>query len=87
VAVINKDPARSSTVRPAIPGAGGSGTLQRLIAPGISARSGVTLGGQSVGRTSGQLTGPATHDAITAVDGRYAISMPAGSAALLDLPR
>jgi Glycosyl hydrolase family 79 C-terminal beta domain len=87
VAVINKDPARSVTVRLAIPGVGGSGTLQRLTAPGASARSGVTLGGQSVGATSGELTGSAVHDTVSAVDGRYAVRVPAASAALLDLAR
>ena len=87
VAVINKDPARSITVRLAIPGAGGSGTLQRLTAPGVSARSRVTLGGQSVGATTGELGGPAVHEIVSAVDGRYAIHVAAASAALLDLSR
>jgi hypothetical protein len=87
VAAINKDPARSSTLRLAIPGTGGSGTLQRLTAPGVNARSGVTLGGQSVGTTSGELGGAAVHETVSAVNGRYAIRVPAASAALLDLSR
>jgi hypothetical protein len=86
-AVINKNPSRSITVRLAIPGAGGSGVLRRLSAPGVSARSGVTLGGQSVGATSGALAGARAQETVSPVNGRYVIRVPAGSAALLALAR
>jgi hypothetical protein len=87
VTLINKDPSRATTVRVAIAGVRGSGTLRRLLAPSVSARTGVTLGGQSVGTDTGALTGNLAHDTISAVAGRYVVSMPAGSAALLELSR
>ena len=62
-------------------------TLTRLAAPSASARSGVTLGGQSFGpqTTTGVLAGPAQHALVSEDDGRYAVELPPASAAMLVL--
>jgi len=59
-----------------------------LTAPSARSAGGVTLAGQSFGpRTStGVLAGPPQVWTVSAVRGRYAVSLPAASAALLELP-
>lgn len=66
----------------------GSATLERLIAPGIRARSGVTLGGRGFGShtTTAVLEGAPRLTAIRPVGGEYLLRVPAASAALLMLP-
>ena len=63
-------------------------TLTRLTAPGASATSGVTLGGQSFGgeTRTGQLAGRSDTLTVAPDDGRYVVSLPATSAAMLVLP-
>jgi hypothetical protein len=63
----------------------GPAVLERLSAPGIRARRGVTLAGQSFAAPtlSGVLTGRARTSQVAAVRGRYAVTLPAGSAAML----
>ena len=70
-----------------IPGKFKGATLTRLTAPSASARSGVTLGGQSFGpqTTTGVLAGPAQHAPVSEDDGRYAVELPPASAAMLVL--
>jgi hypothetical protein len=65
----------------------GAATVERLRAPSLFARSGVTLGGQSFGAqtTSGQLSPRAT--TVFAQRGEYVVVAPAASAALVTLPR
>jgi len=62
-------------------------TLARLTAPSPSATSGVTLGGQSFGAqtTTGRLAGPSEQTSVSGDDGRYPVTLPAGSAAMLVL--
>jgi hypothetical protein len=60
-------------------------TLQRLLAPSVSATSGVTLGGQQFGTTSTGVLAPPVARTVAAASGSYTVSLPAGSAALLVL--
>ena len=62
----------------------GDGTLERLIAPSLSSRFGVTLGGYGFGRqtTTGVLPAPDL-DSIAPERGAYPVSVPGESAALL----
>ena len=60
-------------------------SLERLLAPRLGATAGVTLGGQSFGAatTTGQLAGTRRLTTVKPRGGAYAVSLPAGSAALL----
>jgi hypothetical protein len=71
-----------------VPGRDPQATLTRLTAPGASATSGVTLGGQSFGAETGTglLAGRAATTSVAPDDGRYVVSLPATSAAMLVLP-
>lgn len=66
----------------------GRATLERLSAPGARARTGVSLGGQSFGpRTfTGTLPGRPGAIALRPLHGRYVVTLPADSAAMLVLP-
>jgi hypothetical protein len=91
VVVINKSQTQGKTVTVALPagaGAGGGGgasaTVERLLAPGAAAKSGVTLGGRTYGATTttGQLGAPGAVP-IRAAGGRIMLSVPRASAALV----
>ena len=71
-----------------VPGRDPMAMLTRLTAPGASATSGVTLGGQSFGAETGTglLAGRPETSAVAPDDGRYVVSLPATSAAMLVLP-
>jgi hypothetical protein len=87
VVAINKDPAHPRTVRLQLP-ASGRGTLERLRAPNVASSTGVTLGGRSFGSRTGTGRLPAVRTAtVPRTAGRYVISVPAGSAALLTVAR
>ncbi len=64
---------------------GGTATLTRLKAPRLSSTSGVTLGGQHFGATTGTLTGRSDAAEVTARGGRYVFALPANSAVLVTL--
>ncbi len=86
VVLIDKDPTRPEkvTLRPPS-GSPGGATLERLQARSVKSRSGVTLGGRTYGPETftGQLP-PAISEALTPnARGRYTITVPAGSAALI----
>jgi hypothetical protein len=84
--LINKDPANTYQVQLQVAGHAGRGRLERLLAPSVDARGGVSLGGRTFGgetRTGG-LPAPRT-EAVTATRGTYTITLPPGSAALLTL--
>jgi hypothetical protein len=68
-----------------LPGVHGGGTLKRLLAPGLGATAGVTLGGQTFGAatTTGQLAGAPITQAVSPRGSSYAVSLPPASAALL----
>ena len=84
--LINNSSQRSRViaVRPPAP-ATGAATLERLTAPSLTATSGVSLGGQSYGASTatGQLAGPLQTAALDPVQGRYVVSLPPASAALV----
>jgi hypothetical protein len=88
VVLINKLLSRSRNVTIRIPGASGAASVSLLQAPSIGATRGVTLGGQSFGRTTdtGKLGGRITADSAHPNGGMYAVSLPAGSAALVTFP-
>jgi hypothetical protein len=86
VVLINKDPANTYQVRLQVAGHAGRGRLERLSAPSLDARGGVTLGGRTFGgeTRTGVLRAPRT-EAVSATHGTYSITVPPGSAALLTL--
>ncbi len=83
VVVVNKDPSGDRTVAIRVPGAV-HGSIERLLAPGVSAQTGITLGGRSFGgQTATGSLGPAHTQPLTAAQGRFKLSVPRGSAALV----
>ncbi|MGB8880665.1 MAG: hypothetical protein WCD11_30470, partial [Solirubrobacteraceae bacterium] len=62
-------------------------TLERLRAPGIAARSGVTLGGETFGTATatGVLPGRFTGATVRPTKGAYVLQLPESSAAMLTL--
>ncbi len=87
IVLINEAPSRGRTVTLRVPGTAGPGTLERLLAPSVSARDGVELGGRSFGahNGTGTLPGAARTTSVTPAQGRYVVILPAASAALLTL--
>ncbi len=87
VTAINQDTTAEHDVAVQIPGTTTGGTLEALQAPGISATSGVTLGGQTFGAetTTGTLPAPATTPVVPAAS-TYTIPLPPGSATMLTIP-
>jgi Glycosyl hydrolase family 79 C-terminal beta domain len=87
IVLINEDTARSHSVAIRIAGAAGPATLERLRAPGVGARTGVTLGGQTFGTatTTGTETGRPALATVTPGNGAYAVTVPKASAAMLTL--
>jgi hypothetical protein len=75
--------AREVTVR--LPVAHGIATVERLAAPSLGAKSGVTLGGQSFGSrtTTGVLSGTQRLSSVKPAGRSYSLRVAAGSAALL----
>jgi Glycosyl hydrolase family 79 C-terminal beta domain len=85
VVLINADPRRAHVVGVRIPGLSGAAALLRLQAPDLAARSGVTLGGRSFGsQTDSGVLEPRT-DSVSSAAGKYTVTLPAASAALLSL--
>ena len=87
VLVINDSLKRSALALIAAPPRPGPATLERLRARSAYATGGVTLGGESFGAstTTGVLPAPVPQD-VRSRAGTYAMTVPAGSAALLTLP-
>jgi hypothetical protein len=85
VVIINKDPGRDRTV--ALRGGGVShASVERLLAPGVGARAGMTLGGSSFGAdTPTGVLAPAHTATVAAPGGHLKLSVPPGSAALVTL--
>ncbi|MGH2929656.1 MAG: glycosyl hydrolase family 79 C-terminal domain-containing protein, partial [Solirubrobacteraceae bacterium] len=89
IAVIDKDPRRAREVTLSLPRGSGSGstaTVERLLAPSVSSRGGVTLGGSGYGTTTstGRLA-PARESARDLVGDRLTLSVPQASAALVTI--
>ena len=87
VLVINDSLTRSALALVRTPVTPGPASVKRLRAASAYATGGITLGGQSFGATTdtGLLPGPVPQDAVPR-RGSYAVTLPAGSAALLTLP-
>ncbi len=87
VVLINDATRRAQQVTVRIPSVQGTATLARLEAPGIAAKSGVTLGGQSFGRSTytGVLSGNQSTTTVAPSGDAYTVRLPAASAAMLTL--
>ncbi len=88
IVLINDYTAQSRTVHVRIAGAHGTATLERLRSKGLTATTGVTLGGQSFGdsTTTGMVAGRAALDTVRPTSGGYVVRMPRASAAMLTIP-
>ena len=88
VVVINKRLSGAQTVALRIAGAGGTASVEQLLAPNVHATSGVTLGGQTFGSvtSTGTLTGKPAGLTVAPSGGTYSVRVPAASATLLSLP-
>jgi glycosyl hydrolase family 79 len=87
VVLIDEDASGSRTVTVRIPGVRASAALERLEAPGLSARSGVTLGGRTFGSTTGVLAGRSTATSLRKTSRGYVVKLPQASAAMLTISR
>jgi hypothetical protein len=78
----------TETVDVKIKSSAASATLERLTAPNLAATGHISLGGQSfaTNSTTGQLSGTPQTSTIPLAKGRYAVKLPAASAAILTLP-
>jgi hypothetical protein len=87
VLVINKDSRRGGPARIRVRRGAATARLTRLLAPGLGAKTGVTMAGQSVPALSrdGRLTGPVRAAKVRRRGGAYRFRVPAASAALLEL--
>ncbi|MFZ1995207.1 MAG: glycosyl hydrolase family 79 C-terminal domain-containing protein, partial [Solirubrobacteraceae bacterium] len=84
VVLINtRSHARTLALR--IRGGAATATVERLLAPSLRARSGVTIGGQSIapGSRSAVPSGPPTIEQVARRRNHYLVRLPAASAALL----
>ena len=87
VVLINDYTAQTRTVTVRIPGARGVATLERLRGRGLTATTGVTLGGQGFGTdtTTGTLAGRSAASSVKPANGAYVVRLPRASAAMLTL--
>jgi Glycosyl hydrolase family 79 C-terminal beta domain len=84
VLVINKG-GRPANVTLALGNRASTATVERMLAPGITASTGVTLGGQTIGPTA-QWQGKKVTTTVAVRNGSFGVSMPGYSAALLTFP-
>ncbi len=87
VVVINKRIATSAATTIRLPGARTAAVLERLSAPGVLAPSGVTLGGQQFANhtQTGTLHGRTVTEQVRPHAGRYLVTLPPASAAMLTI--
>ncbi len=85
VVMINKATGSARTVRLQTPSNASVGTLERLQAPNVHATSDTTLGGQRLGSETGALVGDAHDASVKPSGGRYVVTLPPASAAMLTL--
>jgi len=85
--LINDSATTTHVVGVPAPGSASAGLLESLIAPGLSATSGVTLAGQSFAAetSTGELEGPQQVLQLTPAEGQYLVSLAPASAAMLTL--
>ena len=86
IVLINQDGGRRRVVSVRVAGATGAASLERLQAPRLGSRGGVTLGGESFGAsTDTGVLGSPRPLSVPLVGGGYTVSLPPGSAAMLVL--
>lgn len=87
VVLINDAVRRAMTVAVRAPVAVRAATIERLRAPGVRAKRGVTIGGQAFGvnTTTGTLTGRTRISALTPIHHRFVVRLPTASATLVTL--
>jgi hypothetical protein len=87
VVLINASTTRSQAVTVKAPSAAGSATLEQLTAPNATAKSGITLGGQSFGSptATGLLAGNPQPASLAHIAGSYRLRLPPASAAMLTM--
>jgi hypothetical protein len=87
IVLINESSVQTRPLAVRVAGARGLASLERLEAPSLTARTGVTLGGQSFGSatTSGLLAGRPQLSLLAPVSGDYVVKLPPASAAMLTL--
>jgi hypothetical protein len=85
VVLINDSTEEPQSLTLRMPGAAGAATVERLEAPSVHSKLGVTIGGRTFGgqTTTGLLSGRSRLDRIVASAGTYRVSLPAASAAML----
>jgi hypothetical protein len=82
--VINKDPSKSGTVKVTLPGFH-TASIQRLTAPSIGARDGLSFAGQTLDSSpDGTMRGKKRAESVSGTDGAFDISSPGGSAFLVE---
>jgi hypothetical protein len=88
IVLINDAASRARLIRVRLAGPAERATLKRLTAPGLRARTGVTIGGQTFGAhtANGMLAGRQDLISVVPVEGEYVVRLPATSAALLTVP-
>ena len=89
VVAINKNTASSRIVEVRVPAGAGSATLALMRAPAITAKTGITIGGQGFGAqtSTGELAGTPQTTTLKPSKGLYRFTLPAASAALLTISR
>jgi hypothetical protein len=85
VLAINDRRRRAAVTAIRLPPGFAAASVQRLLAPSVAAKQGVTLGGQRFAphTTTGELTGSPRLTRVSPIRGRYVVTLPAASAALL----
>jgi hypothetical protein len=84
VVLINKSPSRSRTIAVRLPRTAATATVERMQAPSVHSKRGVTLGGRTYGgQTYSGALAPLQTKAATGGAGTYLVKLPRGSAALL----
>jgi hypothetical protein len=86
--LINDSPTRTRYARVELAHTRGPAALTLLRAPSLTARTGVTLGGQTFGASTqtGRLGGRPQVAELARAPGGYVVSIPPASAALLSAP-
>jgi hypothetical protein len=85
IVVINKDPDRGRVVVLRIPQGAATASVERLTAPSVLSKDGVTFGGQTYGRITadGLMTGRRVTQTLQRRGGAFRLAMAPGTAALV----
>ena len=87
IAIINKDQSASGSVQLTVPGYK-RGLVKRLLAPSFSAKTGITIGGQTFdGSQDGKAVGTGYGEFIRSENGTFEVSVGPTSAFLLMLKK